>query len=171
MRWSIFAVIILIVAVLGLALHDPVCLVIYKIREPYFSYPIHSSSKKLIIRNDSFGDGDFGAKRRNGRSHAGIDIEAVIGTPVYAARSGIAFKGNVPMGYGKYIMIYHPDGYQSFYGHLSDWAVVSGEKVAKGRLIGYSGKTGNAANKKMIPHLHFEIRKNDEPQDPQPVMR
>jgi len=160
-----------LVVVLTSVLHNPVSLIVYRLREPYFSYPIHSASKKPIIRNDAFGDGDFGAKRHNGRSHSGIDIEALLETPVFASKSGIAFRGNVPMGYGKYVMIYHPDGYQTLYGHLSNWAIVSGEKVARGKLIGFVGKTGNAANKNIKPHLHFEIRKHDEPQDPEPIMR
>ena len=151
--------------------YKPLARAIYKIREPYFIYPIKAVSNRLTIRNDSHGDGQFGAERRNGRTHAGIDFQAPIGAEVYAARSGIAFRGNVPTGYGKYIMIYHPDGYQTMYAHLSNWAVSSTQEVHRGDLIGFVGKTGNAANSSIQPHLHFEIRLNGEPVDPRNITR
>jgi murein DD-endopeptidase MepM/ murein hydrolase activator NlpD len=96
---------------------------------------------------------------------------APIGTPVYASKSGMAFRGMVPTGYGKYIMIYHPDGSQTFYGHLSEWTVVSTQRVAQGEIVGFTGNTGNAKNRAIQPHLHFEIRKGGEPVDPQDIIR
>lgn len=159
-----------ITALTTIILYNPASLALYKIKERYFICPVKVGSK-MIVRNDSRGDGDFGAKRRNGRSHSGIDIMASVGTPVYAAKSGIAFCGNVPTGYGKYIMIYHPDNYQTFYGHLSNYAITSPAKIRRGDLIGFVGKTGNAANKSIQPHLHFEIRKDGEPQDPETLMK
>ena len=151
--------------------YKPVLLLLYHIREPYFTSPINTAGAKIVVRNDAHGDGEFGSKRRNGRSHSGIDILAQVGTPVYAAKSGIAFKAEVPTGYGKYVMIYHPDGYQTYYGHLSEWAINAVQHVDRGDLIGYAGKTGNAASKSIEPHLHFEIRKDGEPQDPRRLMR
>ena len=123
------------------------------------------------MRNDAVGEGDFGSKRRNGRSHSGIDIQAPVGTPVRASKSGLAFCLNVPTGYGRYILIYHPDGMLTLYGHLSEWAISPVQYVKRGDLIGYVGKTGNAASKSIEPHLHFEIRKNNVPQDPRNLMR
>lgn len=151
--------------------YQPVWVALYKIKEPYFKCPIRGELQKVIIRNDLRGNGDFGAKRKNGRSHSGIDILAKVGTPVYAAKSGIAFPGNVPTGYGKYVMIYHPDGFQTIYGHLSSYKVRPTQKVRQGELIGYTGKTGNAVYRSIQPHLHFEIRERGEPCDPQPLMR
>lgn len=162
---------IVISATVTILAYKPVSLLIFNIREPYFIRPIHTKSANIIVRNDSHGDGEFGSKRRNGRSHSGIDILAPVGTPVYAAKSGLAFKAEVPTGYGKYVMIYHPGGYQTYYGHLSEWAIRPVQHVRRGDLIGYVGKTGNAASKSMQPHLHFEIRKNGEPQDPRRYMR
>ena len=152
-------------------LYNPVSTLLYRVREPFFLRPVISSSSQIIVRNDAHGSGEFGTKRRNGRSHSGIDMLAPIGTPVYAAKSGIAFRGEVPTGYGKYIMIYHPDGYQTYYGHLSEWVALSTKHVRRGELIGYVGKTGNAASLSMQPHLHFEIRKDGEPQDPRGLMK
>ena len=77
----------------------------------------------------------------------------------------------MPTGYGKYIMIYHPDGFQTMYGHLSDYRVATGKNIRQGDVIGLTGKTGNAAYKAIQPHLHFEIRKDGEPQDPRRLMR
>lgn len=152
-------------------LYDKTAVTFYKITEPYFGYPIKGPADKIVIRNDAFGEGDFGSKRRGGRTHSGIDILAAIGTPVYASKSGIAFRGNVPTGYGRYVLIYHPDSSETIYGHLSNWAVNTGQKVRKGDLVGFVGKTGNAANKNIEPHLHFEIRIDDEPVDPHGRMR
>ena len=164
-----------ILAVLSVAataiLYQPVSVAFFKLSEPYFACPIRSDLNKLTIRNDPIGEGDYGTKRRNGRAHSGIDIVAPIGTPVYASKSGLAFFGNVPTGYGKYVMIYHPDGTQTFYGHLSDWNGKAARRVRKGDLIGFVGKTGNAANKLIQPHLHFEIRKDGNPQDPRGLVR
>lgn len=165
---ALTAVATLTITIIG---YRPASLLIYKIREPYFIRPIKDGSHAIIVRNDSRGDGEYGSKRRNGRSHTGIDILAPVNTPVYAAKSGIAFRGEVPTGYGKYIMIYHPDGYQTYYGHLSDWVAKPTEYVKRGSLVGYVGKTGNAGGKSIQPHLHFEIRKDGEPQDPRRLMR
>ncbi len=149
-------------------LYEPCSLFIYRVKEPYFKCPIDTN---VVVRNDSRGDGDFGAKRKNGRSHSGIDMLAPLGTPVHASKSGIAFRGNVPTGYGKYVMIYHPDGYETIYGHLSEWNIISAKKVRQGELIGFVGKTGNASHKFIQPHLHFEIRKEEKSIDPRGLMR
>lgn len=165
LRFVIFILLPLTAAVTAL-LYQPISVAYFKATEPYFRCPIDIPIDKLIVRNDSFGDGEYGAKRRNGRIHAGVDVFAPIGTPVYAAKSGLAFFGNIPTGYGKYVMIYHPDGYQSIYGHLLNWNGKAAKSVHRGELIGFVGKTGNAQNKIIQPHLHFEIRKDGEPQEP-----
>jgi len=153
-------------------LYIPVSIAVFKMVEPYFECPIQiDPGKAMIVRNDAGGDGEFGAKRLNGRSHAGIDIQAPMMTPVRASKSGLAFCLNVPTGYGKYILIHHPDGFQTLYSHLSEWNIISGSQVKRGDIIGFTGKSGNANRKNIEPHLHFEIRKNNEPQDPQKLMR
>lgn len=170
-RHVIFIVIPLTI-LLTIVLYKPVSVIYFKITEPFFSNPVKiDPNNRLNIRNDALGGGHYGAKRRNGRRHSGIDIQSPVGTPVYASRSGIAFFGNVPTGYGKYVTIYHPDGYQSFYAHLSDWRGRGVREVHKGELIGFVGKTGNASSKLMQPHLHFEIRRDGEPVDPAGLMK
>jgi len=168
---AIFATALLTCLVTALLYH-PVSLAIFKLTEPYFEYPIQiDPGKSIIVRNDAGGDGDFGAKRLNGRSHTGIDIQAPLMTPVLASKSGLAFCLNVPTGYGKYILIHHPDGFQTLYSHLSEWNIISGSRVKRGDIIGFVGKSGNANRKNIESHLHFEIRKNNEPQDPRKLMK
>ncbi len=159
--------IILVVAVISLAvfLYKPVSILIFHIREPKFLCPIDSNGG-IKIRSDGYGEGEFGAKRRGGRLHLGIDIQAKVGAPVKAAKSGRAYIGRKGIGMGRHIIIHHPDDTKTIYGHLSKIFVTNGEKVRRGDTIGEVGKTGNAWRRAILPHLHFEIRIDDEPVDP-----
>lgn len=170
-RFYALFIALLISVPLTIILYQPVSLAIYKLKEPYFKCPIKNGVGGMALRNDSRGSGEFGAKRVNGHFHTGIDILAPVNTPVYASRSGLAFCLNVPTGYGKYVMIYHPDGVQSIYAHLSAWNIPPVKNVKQGDAIGFVGKTGNAANRSMEPHLHFEIRVNGVPRNPHGLMR
>jgi murein DD-endopeptidase MepM/ murein hydrolase activator NlpD len=71
-------------------------------------------------------------------------------------------------GYGNLVVIRHPNGYKTFYGHLSGFArgVRKGSGVTQGQLIGYVGSTGISTG----PHLHFEMRVNDRPVNPRKVV-
>lgn len=89
--------------------------------------------------------------------HAGIDIGAPTGTPVQAADSGfVIFAGWDDKGFGKMILIDHGNSYLTLYGHLDVFAVVAGDSVKKGELIGRVGSTGRSTG----PHLDFRIREN-----------
>ncbi len=113
--------------------------------------------------------GGFG-EGRSYESHGGTDIAASIGTPIYAANSGTVINSsndcyhssagvgacNHGGGYGNHVWIQHDNGYQTIYGHMINTVVSTGEYVAKGQLIGYSGSTGWSTG----PHLHFELRIN-----------
>ena len=90
--------------------------------------------------------------------HAGIDISADTGDPVYAAYGGVLQRLSNPGGYGTYVAITHQAGYQTVYGHLSGYVASApdGAQVQKGQLIGYAGSTGESTG----PHLHFEVRLN-----------
>jgi murein DD-endopeptidase MepM/ murein hydrolase activator NlpD len=118
------------------------------------------------LRRDSFGKGYFGASRDGGRQHEGVDLAVDIKMPVYAAKSGRVVFAGVGKGYGKYVEISHPDGHSTRYAHLSELCCQKGDWVIRGCVIGVSGRTGNAANPKIHPHLHFEIRKQGKPLDP-----
>jgi len=171
MRFFIYLLSIILACVFTVLAYQPVSLAIFKAREPYFAYPIKRTPGRTYLRHDAYGDGRYGARRSGGRRHTGIDISAKVGTSVYAAKSGIAFCGKVPTGYGKYVLLYHPDGSQTMYSHLSEWCVKSTQKVKRGQLIGLTGRTGNAAKKGIRSHLHFEIRKNGDPVSPQGLLR
>ena len=89
--------------------------------------------------------------------HHGLDIRAGLGAPLYAVDSGvIVYAGPNGYGYGNLVVIDHGNGWQSVYGHLSQWNVVCGQSVSVGTLIGLAGATGNASG----AHLHFELRYN-----------
>ena len=95
--------------------------------------------------------------------HKGIDISSYYGAPIRAAGDGeVTFAGWNSGGYGKMIIIYHRDGIESVYAHLSGIDVKVGDKVKKGAVIGYEGCTGLCTG----PHLHFEIRKWGESVNP-----
>jgi len=140
---------------------------IYKWKEPHFITPLYLEDGTLDIRKDGWGDGHFGARRKGGRKHMGIDIIAKIGTEVYATKSGRATCRNQPSGMGKYIIIQHPDGFSTLYGHLKDWSIKSNTRVRQGQNIGVVGKSGNANIALMQAHLHFEVRNQDKPADPE----
>ena len=131
----------------------------------YFICPIKYKSD-IIIRNDNRGDGLFAASRSGRRIHKGLDLLAQVGTVVYATKSGRVVSATQNKGMGKYIIIRHRDNIISIYGHLSDIFIGKGDYVRQGQLIGSVGKTGNARAADMLPHLHFEIRKDGVPQDP-----
>lgn len=101
---------------------------------------------------------------RPGHWHTGLDIANVKGTPIYAADSGyVRHAGWTHLGYGVLIIIDHGNGYSTYYAHLNAIYVQVGESVEQGQLIGAMGSTGNSTG----PHLHFEVRVNGIPQDPE----
>ncbi len=127
--------------------------------EPYYASPIPLLSGTLRLRHDRIGKGYFSASRSGGRRHKGLDLTAVPGTAVLAAKSGrVTISSLDENGYGLWIEILHPDGLVTRYAHLSSSRVRRGDWVRRGQLVGLSGKTGNADDPRIIPHLHFEIR-------------
>ena len=99
---------------------------------------------------------------RWGRLHAGLDISAPTGTPIYAARSGTVIFVGVQSGYGNLIIVDHGGGMTTAYAHQSSFAASQGQSVSAGQLIGYVGSTGRSTG----PHLHFEVRINGTARDP-----
>lgn len=94
--------------------------------------------------------------------HTGQDIDAQTGDPVVAGARGIVTFAGVQNGYGNLVVIDHGGGLTTRYGHLSHIDVTQAQSVARGQFIGRVGSTGRSTG----PHLHYEIRINDEPVDP-----
>jgi len=95
--------------------------------------------------------------------HKGIDIMAPQGTRIYAPAAGkVVYTGKKFRGYGNLIVIEHANHFATFFGHCSRILVREGTTVRQGSLIGLVGKTGRAST----PHLHFEVRVNEQPVDP-----
>ena len=95
--------------------------------------------------------------------HRGLDIAQAVGVPIYASESGyVNYAGWNNTGYGNMLLLSHGGGFETLYGHLSEWYVDPGQYVSKGQLIGAMGSTGNSTG----PHLHFEIRVNGVPANP-----
>lgn len=95
--------------------------------------------------------------------HPGLDIALAEGSAVYAADTGtVTYASWNIHGYGNLIVVNHGNGYETFYGHLNGFNVVPGQVVTKGQVIGTTGNTGNSSG----PHIHFEIRLNNNRDDP-----
>jgi murein DD-endopeptidase MepM/ murein hydrolase activator NlpD len=105
---------------------------------------------------------------RGNRFHTGIDYPAPAGTPVGAAGRGRVVSAAWDSGgYGKLVVIEHPQGVRSAYAHLSSTAVRSGQWVVAGTRVGTVGATGFATG----PHLHFEVRVGGAAVDPLTALR
>ena len=99
--------------------------------------------------------------------HAGLDIGAADGTEVHAAREGTVEEVAVNDPMGRYVVVTHPGGYQTIYGHLSAINVTIGEHVSTGSILGAVGHTGRATGS----HLHFEVRTKAGTRDPLQLIR
>ncbi len=99
-----------------------------------------------------------------GHFHAGLDLAAPAGTPVRAAGSGlVVFAASDQSGYGLHVVLDHGGGVTTLYGHLLEAGVRTGQLVLQGQQIGQVGSTGNSTG----PHLHFEVRAQGHPTDPE----
>lgn len=119
------------------------------------------SGKRLVPPVRGTISSGFG--KRGGRMHDGVDILAPEGTEVRAAGYGIVlYAGDGLHGYGNAVVLDHGDGVTTLYGHLKNFRVQSGDVVPREGVIGTVGDTGNATT----PHLHFELRLEEEELDP-----
>jgi murein DD-endopeptidase MepM/ murein hydrolase activator NlpD len=102
-----------------------------------------------------------------GAFHSGIDIEAAYGTPVRATADGDVTGAVLGSGYGREIELDHGHDVRTVYGHLSAVAVLPGQHVVRGQVIGYVGTSGRATG----PHLHYEVRVHNAPVNPHKYLR
>ena len=95
-------------------------------------------------------------------SHPGIDIAVPVGTPVRASGGGTVTQAGYDPDYGLFVLLRHPSGYETMYGHTSRLLAGEGDEVQAGQVIGLSGNSGRST----APHLHFEIRRDGKAIDP-----
>ncbi len=125
-----------------------------------FEFPIPRGKVTSLfgIRKDPFtGRPEF---------HTGIDIGALDGTEVHAARDGVVEEAGNNEQLGNFIVLGHPGGYQTVYGHLSVIGVTMNQRVNAGSVIGTVGHSGRATG----PHLHFEVKRKGAVTDPLPLL-
>lgn len=99
--------------------------------------------------------------------HTGIDIAVSLGQVVRAAGGGVVLLAAPDPVYGLHVILQHPGDLRTMYGHLSRLTVAVGDTVPRGGVLGLSGNTGRST----APHLHFEVRRGDRPQDPLTFVR
>lgn len=137
----------------------------------YFD-PSGETGKRFLTRRPLKGGGRLSSRFgyrvhpifKTRRLHAGVDLAAPKGTPIYASGDGVVEKAQRVSGYGLYVELKHVNGYETGYGHMSRIAdgMKPGVRVRQGQIIGYVGSTGNSTGN----HLHFEIKVNGRVVDP-----
>ena len=99
--------------------------------------------------------------------HDGIDLGMESGTPIKASCAGTVFLAeNQPGGYGLIVAIQHDGSLSTAYAHLSEIHVSPGDRVEQGQILGLSGNTGTSTG----PHLHFEVKENEQYIDPRSLI-
>ena len=93
---------------------------------------------------------------RWGALHAGVDLAAPIGTPIYAVADGVVIDAGPTAGYGAWVKLRHADGTVTLYGHVNTWLVSVGQRVMAGDQVATVGNRGNSTG----PHCHFEVMPN-----------
>ena len=121
-------------------------------------WPVKDDSR-IILSSYGYRGGHRGGP---GAFHRAVDIKTPMNAPVVAAANGIVKKESRGGDYGNMVVLDHQNGFQSVYAHLNAFKVDEGQQVAKGDIIGLAGQTGNAT----CPHVHYEIRKNEEAVNP-----
>jgi murein DD-endopeptidase MepM/ murein hydrolase activator NlpD len=111
-------------------------------------------------RGNEAGDGLLGY-------HAGIDISNVIDTPIQATADGEVVEAGWMDRYGWGVRVRHTAVQETLYAHLNHVNVKAGQKVSRGAILGTMGRSGNATG----VHLHYEVRLNGRPTNPQPYLR
>lgn len=95
--------------------------------------------------------------------HTGLDLAVAEGTPVSAVYYGKVTKTGEDDSWGKYVLVEHSDGFETFYCHLSEIYVEKDAVIRQGETVGLVGSTGMSTG----PHLHFEVRINGIRVDPE----
>jgi murein DD-endopeptidase MepM/ murein hydrolase activator NlpD len=130
---------------------------------------IAQGTREIEVVNDGSGSGGFiipvsgrvtsftSSRTGSHSSYHAIDIACPVGTKLKAAKDGVVTMADWYGDYGKCVIVKHSDGYSTLYAHLSSFPLSTGDTVRQGDTVAVSGNTGRTTG----PHLHFEIRKND----------
>jgi murein DD-endopeptidase MepM/ murein hydrolase activator NlpD len=103
----------------------------------------------------------------DGERHTGVDIAVPIGTPIRACGGATVASAGWDPEYGLFVLLEHPEGYESMYGHASRILAEVGDTVQAGEVIALSGSTGRST----APHLHFEVLHEGQPIDPRSLVQ
>jgi murein DD-endopeptidase MepM/ murein hydrolase activator NlpD len=129
------------------------------------------SAKKSLLKTPVSGarlTSGFGMRRHPilgySKMHTGVDFGVPYGTPIRSAGSGVVQVAGRHGGYGIMVEVRHTGKYETLYAHMSRLAkgIRSGARINQGQIIGYVGSTGRSTG----PHLHYEVRVNDRPVNP-----
>jgi murein DD-endopeptidase MepM/ murein hydrolase activator NlpD len=137
----------------------------------YFTFVLNDTANGVKftfpVKKDTYVSSPFGPRMMYGsRFHFGTDLKLYTGDTVIAALEGIVRISRYEPGYGNFVVISHPSGIETLYGHLSKRLVEPGTRVKSGELIGLGGNTGRSTGS----HLHFEFRFLGEQFDPEKIL-
>jgi murein DD-endopeptidase MepM/ murein hydrolase activator NlpD len=98
--------------------------------------------------------------------HVGIDLGADVGTPIHVTADGQVTRAGYYRGYGYMVEVDHGNGLVTRYAHNSRNAVLPGQRVTRGQLVAFVGRSGRAN----ASHLHYEVRLHGRPVNPEPYL-
>lgn len=110
---------------------------------------------------------EYAVSQRAKDGHLAVDLAAAEGAPVRATADAVVEQRGDDRQYGRFLLLKHGQGYESYYGHLQDWNVDKGDSAQAGQTIAWVGTTG----KSTAPHLHFEIRRDGQRIDPASLLK
>ena len=123
-----------------------------------------------IPPSEGFISSTFGSRQNPFTSlpdfHEGLDISNEVGTPVVATANGVVTFAGDRGSFGHVVEIQHEHGISTLFGHLAKILVQPGQRVTRGQRIGLMGNSGKSTG----PHLHYEVRVNDQPVNPKPYL-
>src|SRR5690606_26870370 len=126
--------------------------------------PIQQSSAELLW---PLGTRGFVTRSVVSDDHAGLDIATPLHSEVRAAGAGLVLEAGDHAVYGRDILVDHGKELQTLYAHAARLHVERGDRVQAGQLIALSGSSGRSTG----PHLHFEVRRDGVPVDPQELVK
>ncbi|MCP4117563.1 MAG: M23 family metallopeptidase [Desulfobacteraceae bacterium] len=120
---------------------------------------------KFGVKTSGYSIRRFHPVHKKYKQHTGIDYGAKTGTKIFATANGKVIFAGWKGGYGKVIILKHPNGYQTYYAHCSKLIAKKGQFVDQGETIARVGATGVVTG----PHVHYEVRINGKPVNPSTI--